>query len=150
MAEASNAASANPAMNWANKVFEAWGVYADANLKATRQLTDFAANTAKESVSLYAQLLSANVAALQEGQAYVMKRVSDMPAEIQSPEDAYQKAMSEFGTSTEKFGKLVQSNTHAIMRSAEQYLLTAQQTGNGIKDTYTQVYEKLTALYTTS
>ncbi len=42
----------------------------------------------------------------------------------------------------------MQSNTHAIMRSAKQYWLTAQQTGNGIRDTYTQTYEKLASLYT--
>ncbi len=140
--------AANQAMNWANKVFEVWSAYTDANLKATRQLTDFAANATKESVSLYAELQAANVEALQEGQAYVMKRINDLPQEMQNPKDAYQKAMQEFGTSTEKFGKLVQSNSHAVMRSAEQYCLTAQQTGNGIRDTYTKAYEKLVSLYT--
>ena len=59
--------STNPAMDWATKAFELWGAYADANLKATRQLTDLAANAAKESVSLYAELQAANVEALQEG-----------------------------------------------------------------------------------
>jgi hypothetical protein len=138
----------NTAMHWANKAFEAWGVYVDANLKVTRQLTDFAANTAKEGVSLYAELQAANVEALQEGQAYVMKRMSDLPEEIKHPQDACQKAMQEFGASAEKFSKLAQSNTHAAMRSAEQYWLTAQQAGNGIRNTYTQAFEKLTALYT--
>ena len=56
--------------------------------------------------------------------------------------------MEEFGNSAEKLSKLMQSNTHAFMRSAEQYWLSAQQAGNGIRDTYTQVYEKLTKLYT--
>ncbi len=147
---ASNSEATHSAMNWANKAFEVWSAYADANLKVTRQLTDFAANAAKESVSLYAELQSANVEALQEGQAYVMKRLSDMPEEMKNPQDACQKAMNEFGSSAEKFSKLVQSNTHAVMRSTEQYCLTAQQTGNGIKDTYTQAYGKLAALYTSS
>lgn len=147
---AENAEAPGTAMNWANKTFEAWGAYADASLKATRQLTDFAADTAKESVSLYAELQSANAEALQESQTYVMKRISDMAEEIKNPQDAWQKTMSEFGSSAEKFGKLMQSNTQTIMRSTEQYWLTAQQTGTGIKDTYTQVYEKLTTLYKSS
>ncbi|ETW96814.1 MAG: hypothetical protein ETSY1_25140 [Candidatus Entotheonella factor] len=140
----------NPATQWANKAFEVWSAYADANLKATRQWTDFAANATKESVSLYAELQAANVEALQEGQAYIAKRISDMPAEMMNPKDACQKAMSEFGTSAEKFSKLVQSNTHAVIRSTEQYWLTAQKTGNSIRDTYSQAYEKLTTLYTSS
>jgi hypothetical protein len=146
--QASKAEATNPAMSWANKTFEMWSTYVDANLKVTRQLTDFAANAAKEGVSLYAELQSANVEALQEGQAYLIKRMSNMSEEIQNPKEAYQKAMREFGNSAEKFHKLVQSNTHAVMRSTEQYWLTAQQTGNGIRDTYTQAYEKLATLST--
>ncbi len=147
---ANNADKTNPAMHWANQVFEIWSAYADANLKATRQLTDFAANTTKEGVSLYAELQAANLEALQEGQNYVMKRLSDLPQETTNPKDTCQKAMQEFGASSEKFSKLVQSNTHAVMRSAEQYWLTAQQTGNGIRDTYTKAYEKLATLYTSA
>ena len=140
--------NSNPAMDWANKALEVWGAYADASLKATRQLTDFAANAAKESVSLYAELQTANVEALQEGQAYVTKHMSDMPEKMKDPKEACQKAMQEFGSSAEKLSRLVQSNTHAVMRSTEQYWLTAQQAGNGIRDTYTQAYEKLAKLYT--
>jgi hypothetical protein len=146
--QASKTEDTNPSMEWVNKVFEVWSAYGEANLKVTRQLTDFAANAAKENVSLYAELQSANVEALQEGQSYVMKYMGDMPEKMKDPKDTYQKAMHEFGNSAEKFNKLMQSNTHAIMRSAEQYWLTAQQTGNGIRDTYTQAYEKLASLYT--
>jgi hypothetical protein len=148
--QASKTEDINAAMEWLNKAFEVWSAYGEANLKVTRQLTDFAANAAKENVSLYAELQSANVEALQEGQAYVTKYISDLPEKMQDPKAAYQKAMQEFGNSAEKFNKLMQSNTHAIMRSAEQYWLTAQQTGNGIRDTYTQAYEKLASLYTKS
>jgi len=146
--QASKTEDVNPAREWINTVCEVWSAYGEANLKVTRQLTDFAANAAKEYVSLYAELQSANVETLQEGQAYVMKHMSDMPAKMKDPKEAYQKAMHEFGNSAEKFNKLMQSNTHAIMRSTEQYWLTAQQTGNGIRDTYTQAYEKLASLYT--
>ncbi len=101
-------------------------------------------------MSLHAELQSANAEALQESQTCIMKRIGDMAEEIKNPQNAWQQAMSEFGSSAEKFGKLMQSNTQTIMRSTEQYWLTAQQTGTGIKDTYTQAYEKLTTLYKSS
>ena len=136
------------AETWANKAFEAWSVYIDANLKVTKQLTDFTANVTKEGVSLYAELQTANLEAVQEGQTYVMKRLSEMPQEMKNPSDAFKTSMDELATSTEKVNKLFQSNTQAVLRSSEQYWLTAQKTGTEIKDTCTQMQEKLTALYT--
>ena len=135
------------ATSWANKTFEAWSLYTDANLKIAKQLTDFTANATKESVSLYAELQATNLEAMQEGQAYVMKRLSELPQDMKNPGDAYKAGIDELTTSTEKVSKLVQSNTQAVMRSSEQYWLTAQKTGAGIKDTCTQLQEKLTALY---
>jgi hypothetical protein len=135
------------ATNWANKTFEAWSLYTDASLKITKQLTDFTANAAKEHVSLFAELQTANLEAIQEGQAYVMKRLSELPQDMKNPGDAYKASMDELATSTEKVSKLVQSNSQAVLRSSEQYWLTAQKTGTGIKDTCTQLQEKLTTLY---
>lgn len=135
------------ATSWANKMFEAWSLYTDASLKITKQWTDFTANATKENVSLYAELQTANLEAMQEGQAYVMKRLSEMPQDMKNPSDAYKAGMDEWAASTEKVSKLVQSNTQAVMRSSEQYWLTAQRAGAGIKDTCTQLQEKLTALY---
>ena len=136
------------AATWANKAFEAWSVYTDASLKMTKQLTDFTANVTKESVSLYTELQTANLEAIQEGQTYVMKRLSDMPQEMKNPSDAFKTSMDELATSTEKVNKLIQSNTQAMLRSNEQCWLTAQRTGTELKDTCTQMQEKLTALYT--
>lgn len=136
------------ATSWASKAFEAWGLYAEANLKTTKQLIDFTANATKEGVSLCAELQTSNLEAIQEGQSYVMKRFSTLPQEVKNPGDAYKAGMDELATSAEKVNKLFQSNTQAVLRSSEQYWLTAQKTGTGIKDTYTQLHEKLTALYT--
>ncbi len=140
--------STNNAMNCAAKTFEAWSWYTEANLKATKQMMDFTANVTKEGVSLCAELQTANLEAMQEGQAYMMKRMGDMPTEMTNSSDAYKKSMDEFASSVEKVNKLYQSNAQAMLRSSEQYWLTAQKTGTGIRDHYTQLQEKLTALYT--
>jgi hypothetical protein len=76
-----------------------------------------------------------------------MKRLSELPQDKKNPGDAYKASMDELATSTEKVSKLVQSNSQAVLRSSEQYWLTAQKTGTGIKDTCTQLQEKLTTLY---
>ena len=132
----------------AHKTFEVWGLYMDMGLIISRQLTDFTANVAKEGVSLCAELHTANVEILQEGQAYVMKCLNDMPQDMKPPGDMYRKAIREFAASAEKVSKLVQGNAQAIMRSSEHYWLMAQQTGNALKDTYTQWYEKVMGSYT--
>ncbi len=134
--------------NWASKTFEAWGLYAEANLKTAKQMMNFTANAAKEGVSLCAELQTANLEAVQAGQAYVTKCLSDIPQEVQNPGDAYKTGMDELASSAEKMNKLFQNNTQAVLRSSEQYWLTAQKTGTGIKDTYTELHEKLTSLYT--
>lgn len=120
------------ATNWASKAFEAWGLYTEANLKTTKQLIDFTANATKEGVSICAELQTSNLEAAQEGQAYVVKRLSDMPQETKNPSDACKAGMDELATSAEKVNKLFQSNTQAVLRSSEQYWLTAQKTGTGI------------------
>ena len=102
---------------------------------------------AKETVGLYAELQTANLEAMQEGQAYLTKRVSDMPEEMRNPADAYKKNMEELAASSAKVSKLVQSNAQAMLRSSEQYWLTAQKTGTGMQNTCTELHEKLTALY---
>ena len=139
--------TASGTTTWAKKPFEAWGLFMDMNLTISRQLTDFAANAAKEGVSLGAELHTANLEALQEGQAYVMKCLSTRPQDMKQPNEMYRKAMHELTESSEHVTKLVQGNAQAIMRSSEHYWLMAQQTGNAMKDTYAQWYEKVTGLY---
>lgn len=138
------------ATTWASKACKAWGLYTDANLNMTKQLMDFTANTTKESVSLYAELQTANLETLQESQAYLSQCLSDLPQEIKNPADAFKANMDEFATSAEKVNKLLQSNTQVVLRSSEQYWLTAQKTGTSVKDTYTQLQEKLTTIFSPS
>ena len=111
-------------------------------------LYQFEKAAAKEGVSLGAELHTANLEALQEGQAYVVKCLSTLPQEMKQPNEMYRKAMHELTESSENVTKLVQGNAQAIMRSSEHYWLMAQQTGNALKDTYAQWHEKVTGLYT--
>ena len=132
---------------WMNTALETWSLYADATLQISQRLTDFAINAAKEGMSLCGELQTANLETFKEGQTYMLTRMREMPEELKQPRGMVQKNMREFSRSAENVSKLIQNNTQAILRSSEHYWLTAQQTGNGIKNTYTQLTEKLTALY---
>jgi hypothetical protein len=138
----------NSTQQWASKGLEAWCLYMDANLQISQRLTDFAVNAAKEAMSLYAEVQAANIEAVQEGQTYAIQRLREVPEAVQNPRSLYQRNMQDFSSSAEKVCKLVQNNAQAVLRSSEQYWLTAQHTGHSIQNTYTQLYEKLTALYT--
>jgi hypothetical protein len=136
------------AQQWVGKGLEAWRLYMDAHLQTSQRLTDFAVNAAKEAMSLYAEVQTANIEAVQEGQTYAIQRLREMPEAAQNLRRLYQRNLQDFSGSAEKVWKLVQNNAQAMLRSSEQYWLTAQQTGHSIQNTYTQLYEQLTALYT--
>jgi hypothetical protein len=132
---------------WTSRAIEAWRLYTDANLQVALQMTNFAVNTAKEGMSLYAELQTANIEALQECHTYVTNRFRELPEDMKNPREMVQKNVRELSASAEKVSRLLQNNVQATLRSNEQAWLTAKQTSNGIKDTYTQLYDKLTALY---
>ncbi len=137
------------ALQWMSKACEAWRLWTDASLHISRQLTEYSVNVAKEGMSLYAEVYATNVEAMQEGQTYTAQRLQEMPETMRNPGSMGQKFAEDFATTTGKVGKLAQNNAQAVLRSSEQYWLTAQHTGNGIKETYAQLYNKLASLYTT-
>lgn len=133
---------------WLSQTFEALSVCADTNLKIFRQLTDFSANVAKENVSLGAALQVSNLEAVQEGQAYVFRRLSALSAVPQNPLHDSQSSLHESAASVEKGLKLLQGNTQAIWGAIEQYWITARQTSSGIQASYAQLADTLKTLYT--
>ena len=132
---------------WPSRALEAWHLYTDANLQVALKMTNFAVNAAKEGIGLYAELQTANIEALQESQTAAMNRLREMPDDMKNPREMVQKNIRELSASAERGSRLLQTYVHAALRSNEQYWLTTQSTGNGIKDTYTQLYNKLAALY---
>lgn len=132
---------------WTSRAFEAWRLSTDTSLQVALQMTNFAVNAAKEGLSLYAELHTANVEALQESHSYVLHCLRDLPEDVKHPQEMVQKHARELSACAERVSRLCQNSAQATLRSQEQVWLTAKQTSHGIKDTYTQLYDKLTALY---
>ena len=132
------------------RAFETASACADTNLKILRQLTDFSANVAKESISLGAALQASTLEACQEGQAYVFRRLSALPEVPQNPTDYYQRSVREFVASAEQGCKLLQGNTQVVLGAMEQYWITMLQTSSSIQASYAQLADKLRAVYTSA
>jgi len=133
-----------------SKAVEAFGACVDTNLRIFRQLTDFSANVAKESISLSAELQTATLEAIQEEHAYLSRQLSQLPEALQNPLAYQQQGLHDLVDSAKKVLKLLQNNTQAIMRSSEQYGLTTRQTNHSIQTTCTQLADKLKSLYTSA
>jgi hypothetical protein len=144
------ASAANPAAQLVGKTFEALRLYADTNLNVLRQMTNFAANVAKEGVSLSAELHTSTLEALQVGQSYVLRRLSSLPEASHNPVGYFQQSMSDGVTCTEATQKLLQGNAQAVLHAIEHYWMSAQQTGNSMQTSYTQLADQLKTLYTAS
>ena len=135
---------------WLSKAFEAFGACVDTNLRIFRQLTDFSANVAKESISLSAELQTSALEAVQEEHAYISRQLSRLPEALQNPAVYQQQSLPELVDRSEKVLKLLQNNAQAILRSSEQYWLTTRQTSSSIQTSCTQLADKLKALYTSA
>ncbi len=136
------------AMPWMSKASEAWRLWSDAHIQMSQQWTNLGVNVAKEGMSLYAEVYAINIEALQAGQTYMVQHLHDLPKAMQQPYGMEHPCVQAFLESAGKVGRLAQNNTQAVLRSSEQSWLTAQQTGQRIQETYTQLYSTLTALYT--
>ncbi len=126
---------------------EALTLWADANQKIVRELTDLSATAAKEWVRLYAELQSSAVEAVKEGQGYWLRRQTQLGEWQKDPFACYQKGLIEGVEVTQKAFKLLEGNAQAITRSAEQLQTTAEQAGKQIQQTFAALAEKVKTLY---
>jgi hypothetical protein len=126
---------------------EAWNIYVDTHLKVFQQLTDFWANVSKEQISLYAELQAGTLEMVQESKSSMLQCLHALPEEAINPVGTCQKTIQTCADSAAQITKLLQGNAQAVLRSGEQYWITAQHTTQGIKTSYTQMYDKLTSLY---
>ena len=131
------------------KAVEALGVWTEANQKVLRELAEFSAGTAKEGVRLYAELQSAAVEAVKEGQGYWLRRQSEL-GEGKDLFAWYQKSLVDGTEQTQKAFKLLESNAQAVARSAERIQATAEKTTKEIQQTFATVAEKAKNLYAPS
>lgn len=129
------------------KALEAWNLCLDTHIQAFQQLTNWWANTVKENVSLYAELQTSSLEAVQEGNAYTSRCLSTLPQDIREPLGHYQHTIGEFAERNAKVAKLFQNNVQAVWRSSEQSWLNTQQTGKAIQEHYSRLSNALTTLY---
>ena len=129
------------------RAVEAFSLWADANQKVLRDLVDLSATTAKEGVRLYAEIQSAALEAVKEGQAYLLSRQDAMQDAPRDPLGAYQKGALESAESAQKTFRLLEGTAQAMTRSAERLQVTAEHVGQEIQATVTQLAGKVQSLY---
>jgi hypothetical protein len=126
---------------------EAYSLWADANQRVLRELVDLSAATAKEGVRLYAEIQSGTVEAVKNGQAFVLRRQTDMQDPQKDPFASYQKNVLESVESAQQAFKLLEGNAQALTRSAERLQLTAEQAAKEIQGTFAELAGKVKSLY---
>jgi len=129
------------------KAVEAFSMYAAANQRLLREVVDFSASTAKEGVSLYAELQSAAVEAVKDGQSYFRRRQGDLQMGPKDPFGWYQKNALESVEGAQKTLRLLEGNAQAITRSAERLQVTAEQSAKEIQTIVTELLGNVKSLY---
>ena len=81
---------------------EMFTLYADTNQKVLRELVDLSAIAAKEGVRLYAELQSSAVEAVKDGQAYALRRQTDMEGSPADPLTFCQRGVTESTESAQR------------------------------------------------
>ena len=121
------------------KAVETMTVWADANQHVLRELVEFGAASAKESVRLYAELQQSAIEVLKDSQNGA-----------KDPVQLYQKAVAESVDNAQKAFKILEAGAQAVTRSAERMQTSAEQAGKGIQETYTAVVAKMKDVYAQS
>lgn len=129
------------------RTVEVFSLWADANQKVLRELVDLSASTAKEGVRLYAEIQSAAVEAVKDGQAFLLRRHTDMQDAPKDPLACYQKNVLESVEGAQKAFKVLEGNAQAMTRSAERLQVTAEQAAKEIQATFAQLAGKVKSLY---
>lgn len=130
-----------------DRTVEVFSLWADANQKVLRELVDLSASTAKEGVRLYAEIQSAAVEAVKDGQAFLLRRQTDMQDAPKDPLACYQKNVLESVEGAQKAFKVLEGNAQAMTRSAERLQVTAEQAAKEIQATFAQLAGKVKSLY---
>ncbi len=129
------------------RTVEMFSLWADANQKVLRELVDLSASTAKEGVRLYAEIQSGAVEAVKNGQAFLLRRQTDMQDASKDPFACYQRNVLESVEGAQQTFKLLEGNAQAMTRSAERLQVTAEQAAKEIQGTFAQLAGKVKSLY---
>ena len=129
------------------KVVETMTVWADANQRVLRELAELSAATAKEGVRLYAELQQSGIEAVRDAQATALGWQSGWQDAPRDPMAWYQRALTDGVENTQKWFRILEGNAQAITRTAERLSTTAEQTGKGIQESFSEAVTKLKDVY---
>ncbi len=129
------------------KAVETMTVWADANQRVLREMVEFGAASAKESVRLYAELQQSAIEALKDSQAAALRWQTAWQEGAKDPIQFYQKAVADSVDTAQKAFKVLEAGAQAVTRSAERLQTSAEQAGKGIQETYTAVVAKMKDVY---
>ena len=129
------------------KALEAISLWSETNMQVLRQLLDCSASTAREGLNLSTELQTAAFEAANQGQSYMLQRLSELPDAPRHPLNYYQKSLMACVDTAEQVYKLQLGNTQVLLRSAEQVGIVAQQASQRIQESYKELADKLRLLY---
>ena len=129
------------------KAVETMTLWADANQRVLRELAELSAATAKEGVRLYAELQQSGLEALREAQATALRWQSTWQEAPRDPLGWYQRALTDGVEHTQKWFHILEGNAQAVTRTAERLQTTAEQTGKGIQESFTEAVTKMKDVY---
>lgn len=125
------------------KVVETMTVWADTNQRVLRELAELSTATAKEGVRLYAELQQSGLEAVREAHATALSW-QEAPRD---PLAWYQRALTESVENAQKWFRYLEGNAQAMTRTAERLSTTAEQTGKGIQESFSEAVTKLKGVY---
>jgi hypothetical protein len=129
------------------QALEAISLWSETNMQVLRQLLDCSASTAREGLNLSTELQTAAFEAANQGQSYMLQRLSELPDAPRHPLNYYQKSLMACVDTAEQVYKLQLGNTQVLLRSAEQVGIVAQQASQRIQESYKELADKLRLLY---
>ena len=129
------------------QALEAISLWSETNMQVLRQLLDCSASTAREGLNLSTELQTAAFEAANQGQSYMLRRLSELPDAPRHPLNYYQKSLMACVDTAEQVYKLQLGNTQVLLRSAEQVGIVAQQASQRIQESYKELADKLRLLY---
>ena len=129
------------------KVVETMTVWADANQRVLRELAELSAATAKEGVRLYAELQQSGIEAVRDIQATALGWQNGWQDAPRDPLAWYQRALTDGVENAQKWFRILEGNAQAVTRTAERLSTTAEQTGKGIQESFSEAVTKLKDVY---
>jgi hypothetical protein len=129
------------------KVVESLTVWADANQRVLRELAELSAATAKEGVRLYAELQQSGIEAVRDAQATALGWQTSWQDAPRDPLAWYQRALTDSVENAQKWFRILEGNAQAVTRTAERLSTTAEQTGKGIQESFSEAATKMKDVY---